>query len=136
LAQETAVAYLNDEQLQQIQDLLSRREAQLLAEVRGVKKSLAQATDAAGREVEDAADQGENRLLSGLDHVQLLRDQEELREIDEARERIRRGRYGYCIECGEPIGLQRLLVQPTAKFCLVHEAEWEKKHPAAPRFTV
>lgn len=37
-------------------------------------------------------------------------------KIDKARQRIRQGDYGYCIEGGEPIGLARLLIRPTAEY--------------------
>ena len=77
----------------------------------------------------EAAD---DRVLSGLDHVQLLRDQEELVEIAAARERLRDGHYGLCSKCGKPIPLGRLRVLPTARLCLEHQAEWERTHPAAP----
>jgi DnaK suppressor protein len=130
------VTYLTDDQLRQIEALLSQREAQLQAEVRAMKQAMTPPPDTAGRDVRDRVDDGDERLLVGLDHVQLVRDQEELRDIEEARERIRKGSYGHCLECGEPIGVARLLAQPTAKFCLLHQAAWEKAHPAAPRFTM
>lgn len=37
-------------------------------------------------------------------------------KIDKARQRIRQGDYGYCIESGEPIGIARLLIRPTAEY--------------------
>ncbi len=40
-----------------------------------------------------------------------------LTKIDAARDRIRHGDYGYCMQSGEPIGLQRLLIRPTAEYC-------------------
>ena len=129
------MAHLSNEQLQQIEALLSRREAELQAEVRALKEAGVASPDALDRDVKDRADDADERFLSGLDHVQLLRDQEELRDIEDTRERIRKGRYGRCVECGKPIPFARLLVKPTAKFCLVHQAEWERTHPAVPPFT-
>jgi DnaK suppressor protein len=41
-----------------------------------------------------------------------------LDKIDEAFERLARGEYGWCRETGEPIGLQRLLLRPTATLCI------------------
>jgi DnaK suppressor protein len=45
-----------------------------------------------------------------------IRDRERklLQRIDAALARIDDGRYGYCDETGEPIGLRRLLARPTA----------------------
>jgi DnaK suppressor protein len=46
------------------------------------------------------------------------REQKLLQKIQQALERIRLGDYGYCKESGEPIGLQRLFVRPTAEYCV------------------
>jgi len=42
----------------------------------------------------------------------------ELAEIDDALARIRDGRYGVCLACGGPMGLQRLRAIPEARYCL------------------
>lgn len=42
----------------------------------------------------------------------------ELEEIDAALQRIRDGRYGACLNCGGPMGLQRLRAIPEARYCL------------------
>ena len=42
----------------------------------------------------------------------------ELREIDAALGRIAEGRYGTCLACGGPMGLQRLRALPEARYCL------------------
>lgn len=39
-----------------------------------------------------------------------------LRKIDAALRRLHTGDYGYCLETGEPIGIERLLIRPTAEF--------------------
>ncbi|TLX49132.1 TraR/DksA family transcriptional regulator [Pseudoalteromonas ruthenica] len=45
------------------------------------------------------------------------REQKLLPKIQQALERIRLGEYGYCLESGEPIGIERLLARPTAEYC-------------------
>ena len=45
------------------------------------------------------------------------REQKLLPKIQQALERIRVGSFGYCMESGEPIGIARLLVRPTAEYC-------------------
>ena len=127
---------LGEQQLQEFQDLLARREAELQAEVRSLKETGLPPAEVPQREPTEAVEAADDRVLSGLDHVQLLRDQEELVEIEAARERIRAGRYGLCSECEEPIPLDRLRAMPTARLCLEHQAAWERSHPAAPAFTV
>ena len=39
-------------------------------------------------------------------------------EIELALQRLYSGNYGYCLATGEPIGVQRLLAEPCAKYCL------------------
>jgi RNA polymerase-binding transcription factor DksA len=42
----------------------------------------------------------------------------ELAEIDAALGRIQDGRYGRCLSCGGPMGLQRLRAIPEARYCM------------------
>ncbi len=42
----------------------------------------------------------------------------ELAEIDAALQRIQEGRYGTCLNCGGPMGLQRLRAIPEARYCM------------------
>lgn len=66
-------------------------------------------------------------------HLQFaaIRDAEERRDIDElvcveaALHRLDSGTYGDCLECGEPIALQRLMVQPAALRCAHCQSELE-----------
>ncbi|EJT85960.1 TraR/DksA family transcriptional regulator [Pseudomonas putida S11] len=50
-----------------------------------------------------------------------------LDKIDEALERISRGEYGWCKETGEPIGLRRLLLRPTATLSIEAKERQERK---------
>lgn len=42
----------------------------------------------------------------------------ELADIDAALARIQEGRYGDCLSCGGPMGLQRLRAIPEARYCM------------------
>lgn len=42
----------------------------------------------------------------------------ELADIDAALARIQEGRYGTCLNCGGPMGLQRLRAIPEARYCV------------------
>jgi len=42
----------------------------------------------------------------------------ELAAIDEALHRIAEGRYGACLACGGPLGLQRIRAIPEARYCI------------------
>lgn len=47
-----------------------------------------------------------------------MRHQKQLKEIQEALERLKQGDYGTCEECGEPIPIQRLRLFPAARLCV------------------
>ncbi|MEV7687391.1 TraR/DksA family transcriptional regulator [Streptomyces bungoensis] len=53
-------------------------------------------------------------------HVAALLSQarEHLNDLDQALERLERGDYGRCEQCGEPIPTGRLEVRPAAKTCV------------------
>ena len=42
----------------------------------------------------------------------------EMAAIDEALGRIAEGRYGTCLDCGGPLGLQRIRAIPEARYCI------------------
>lgn len=56
----------------------------------------------------------------------LEREKKLLDKIDEALDRLARGEYGWCRDTGEPIGLKRLLLRPTASLCV--EAKERQEH--------
>lgn len=53
------------------------------------------------------------------------RSAEEIKEIDEALERIKTGTYGICELCGQRIGAERLRVLPSAPYCRGCQASQE-----------
>src|SRR3989338_2861693 len=57
----------------------------------------------------------------------LEREKKLLDKIDEALDRLARGEYGWCRETGEPIGLKRLLLRPTASLCIEDKERQEQR---------
>ncbi|WP_325434961.1 RNA polymerase-binding protein DksA [Pseudomonas nitroreducens] len=57
----------------------------------------------------------------------LEREKKLLDKIDQALERLARGEYGWCEETGEPIGLRRLLLRPTASLCIEAKERQERR---------
>lgn len=55
------------------------------------------------------------------------REREQIKEVDEALERIESGEYGSCIECGEDIPEKRLELIPYAKWCVDCKEKLESK---------
>jgi DnaK suppressor protein len=56
-------------------------------------------------------------LLAEIQSALLQRQNRQLAEIEAALERIERGEYGFCQDCGAPIGLARLRTLPFASRC-------------------
>jgi RNA polymerase-binding transcription factor len=55
-----------------------------------------------------------NELMTSLGE----QDWQKLKQVDEALEKIKRGDYGVCDTCSQPIPEARLDVMPFAKFCV------------------
>ena len=127
---------LDDTKLDTIRKLLDERERTLREEVRAVKEAAAERPSAQGRHVEDAVEDAEERLRTGMEHVDVLRDQEELHEIEQARERMVDGSYGQCMDCGRDIPFERLKAQPSTKRCVTCQSAYEKKHQTTPRLVL
>ena len=125
---------LNDAQRQAIEERLLLRRDELEARVRQATEEHAQRPSAISRQVEDAAEEGEERFRNGIEHVEMQRDKEELTDIAATIERMAQGRYGECQDCGKDIAPERLAAQPTASRCIVCQGLYEKKHGNALRY--
>jgi len=120
---------LDPQQQTELGHALDQREAELQAAVSRLRESIASPAAGVGPEVRDSVEDGDARMMSALDLTQLGRHEQELREVQAARVRMRQGSYGLCSTCEEPIAFERLRARPEARFCLQHEAEWERDHP-------
>ena len=131
----TRASHLSEDQLREIEQRLDAREIELQARVREAKEEREERPSAQGPFVEDIGEEGEQRYRSGMEHIELLRDQEELTDIAAARERIAHGRYGECEDCGKDIAVERLNAQPTAIRCVICQGAYEKKHGTNLRYS-
>ncbi len=59
---------------------------------------------------------------------ELEREAQEEQAVAAALQRLADGSYGACIDCGEPIGFERLLAHPTASRCLSCQTRHESKY--------
>jgi len=83
-----------------------------------------------GQRIDPCAD--ENEYASRVVEVGLrlhLRSRLDKRrvEIEDALKRLDLGGYGECAECGEDIGLARLVANPVATLCVVCQADREEQ---------
>jgi DnaK suppressor protein len=120
---------LDDHDLRRLRSRLDAREAVLREEVRAVDAESSDAPGAAPHShVEDIGEQGEQRIRGALRHAERERDIEELRTIEAAKERMAKGSYGPCVDCGADIPLNRLEVQPAATRCVPCQERFERSH--------
>ncbi|PWC09744.1 RNA polymerase-binding protein DksA [Brenneria roseae subsp. americana] len=101
--------YMNQTQLAFFKQRLVDERTTLLSHIDELKDSI-QLGEQRGDEGDKSMREEELRML----FRQIDRESRLLPKIDAALQRISKGEYGYCRETGEPIGLPRLLLRPTA----------------------
>lgn len=104
--------YMNEEQLAFFKDRLIELHNETREHIRGVKDQMLIPPD-----LSDPSDRASWEEQCALSMRIVDREQKLLPKIQQALERIRAGTYGYCLESGEPIGIPRPLVRPTAELC-------------------
>lgn len=114
--------YMNEEQLEFFKNLLA-------TQAREVRESLASAREQLATfenepdELDKASIEEERRMaLRFLDRQTKL-----LPKIDQSIKRIEEGDFGFCEVTGEPIGVKRLLLRPTATLCAEEKQRQEMK---------
>jgi len=119
--------------LAKLRDLLNYRLYELRAEVHAADLAAAASTASAPSmaEVLDTKDAAARASGIGVEAAQRQRDVDELALVEAALQRLDAGTYGDCTDCGEPIPLARLWVQPAATRCAHCQTEAEKA-PRAP----
>lgn len=89
-----------------------------------------QTIDNLREEVRDVGDEAE-RATRETENSLELRTRDRYRKligkIDKALKRIEDGRYGYCDETDEEIGIDRLEARPIASLCLDAQERWEHR---------
>jgi DnaK suppressor protein len=106
--------YLTTEQLASFAETLCQRRRELVGVSLMVKNDLKE-TPIGAPDIYDVAtnQSGINVELEGL-----KRHRGQIASIDRALSRINDGSYGYCEMTGEPIGIKRLTIHPTATLCV------------------
>ncbi len=85
-------------------------------------------------QVGDLEDHALAELLIDDELAGIQRELSELRAVQAAEDRLERGACGTCIDCGGPVGFERLLAWPTAIRCLSCQETHEQTlaHPGHP----
>ncbi|KZN50059.1 TraR/DksA family transcriptional regulator [Pseudoalteromonas luteoviolacea] len=114
--------YMNDEQLAFFKDLLIELHDTTRARIKEAKEEMLNQPDLPDFNDRASWEEQCELLMRIVDREQKL-----LPKIQLSLERIRLGTYGYCLETGEPIGVQRLMARPTAEYCIDVKACQEMK---------
>jgi len=117
-------SYMNAAQLGFFRDLLNRQRQDLLDNATMTIDHL--------RDGEAEADPNDRATIEEENSIELrIRDRERkmLPRVDAALRRIDEGRFGFCEETGDPIGLRRLLARPTT----VYSIEAQERHESRQR---
>lgn len=111
---------LTRNEIESIENKLSQRQQELLEEVRDELDERENQYLAAlmGNDPGDSCDVSIADVLADLNVVRVDRQIKELREIEIKLAQTRAGSVNECIDCGQEIGMSRLLACPTAMRCI------------------
>lgn len=107
--------------------LLQAQRKQLLDEVR---EKIAASGEGLGfvNQSKITDDDGLADAAAEMEVAMVIRESQELQDIEAALARIADGSYGSCRDCGEEIGRARLKAYPTAERCLPCQERNEHRH--------
>ena len=106
-----------------LRGLLSFRLHELQTEVHATEMAR---RDREGSEVTDRKDDAAQSMLTGVSDTEERLHLAEMKDVEGALHRLDDGTYGDCVDCGEPIPLQRLLVLPAALRCTACQTAGER----------
>ncbi len=120
---------LSQQQLDEFRQILQQRHEELKREIeQALRESREQRfLDLAG-EVHDTEEYAVANLLQDLNFTEVDHLVAELREVEDALERIDNGTYGICVDTGQPIEIERLRANPTALRTAKAQEIYEKTH--------
>lgn len=134
---------LTKQKINELEIQLKAREAELAGAIRDF---ITEAIDASGNNTSsgtgtagdpgDEGDRGEYAIHTAMRHAEKERDQQELQQIDSARERMRDGSYGQCVDCGAVIATARLHALPSAERCIACQEAYERGHDPSARISI
>ena len=117
---------LSESQLALLENQLREQQAELRAEVQGERaESDSERDRRSAREVQDRGDEANTDQWREANAAMIDHHVEEISGIQAALSRVDSGTYGLCVDCGEPIGFQRLQAYPSANRCLECQSKAE-----------
>jgi DnaK suppressor protein len=107
---------LTKKELEEFKNKLLDRRVQIEKNLEGTTLEMKEMRDL---ELNDEGDYAAASAESIVDSAILVQQRKELAEIDLALDKIKKGTYGICEMCEEPIGKARLEVKNFARFCII-----------------
>jgi len=123
---------LNAEEMAKLERLLYVQRAAVVQRLKGQLEGHSRAEHARELLLQDGDDATQRDADREVDLAQSDKDTIELQAIDEALARLAQGRFGLCTDCGEPIALARLRLEPQALRCIECAARSERQRPKPP----
>ncbi|MBF2754894.1 MAG: TraR/DksA C4-type zinc finger protein [Gammaproteobacteria bacterium AqS3] len=117
--------YMNQAQKNFFRSMLEKERDESLRDIEQAEIELKRARSNESDELDQALIEEEHRILARL----VERKSNLLQKIDNALRRLSGqgdSPFGYCVRTGEEIGLERLLVRPTATLCIEEKRRAEK----------
>lgn len=117
---------LSESQMARLESELRKRQADLRKEVSGERAdSQSERERRSDREVQDRGDEANTEQWREANAAMIGHHEDEIKAIQAALSRLGSGTYGLCVDCGEPIGFNRLEAWPLANRCLDCQAKAE-----------
>jgi len=107
------MSHLNEKQLQELKEQLEKEAGELEAQLSSVSKTADFGSDAE-TDFSEEADEAEE-FSNNLGMQDALKGR--LQDIESALEKMNRGEYGKCENCGKEISLEVLKVVPESRLC-------------------
>jgi DnaK suppressor protein len=124
---DTVAGALSARQLQSLIAAIDAREKDLRARIAGEReRASAEMASQFDGVIGDGADFAGARIRAGIESELMDRHLRDLAALDAARARVEAGTYGICVECAEPIGFERLRLNPSAPRCAACQSLREK----------
>ncbi len=121
---------MEEHDIEKLREVLLQKREEIIG---GVRQLYASSQEVGQDGIQDMADEASNlytqQILMSLNENQ----RKQLREVDEALDRIGEGTYGVCEHCGKTIGIKRLQIRPFAKYCVQCQDMMEKLASATPK---
>ena len=97
------------------EEILLKRREELLNVLNNLKNEF---SDVNSCDIKEEADFASCSSNNENNFIIYQKQQQELKEVDEALASIKTGEYGICKMCEEPINPERLKIKPFAKYCI------------------